>query len=43
MAAAGALAGSCAIASAAEPIKIGLGIAQSGQLAADGKAALVGM
>ena len=28
---------------AADPITIGLGIAQSGQLAADGKAALVGM
>ena len=42
-AAIGALAGTSAVASATEPIRIGLGIAQSGQLAADGKAALVGM
>ncbi|HWM80701.1 MAG TPA: amino acid ABC transporter substrate-binding protein [Pseudolabrys sp.] len=39
----GAFVGSYAVASAADPIRIGLGIAQSGQLAADGKAALVGM
>jgi branched-chain amino acid transport system substrate-binding protein len=39
----GTLIGSYAVASAADPIRIGLGIAQSGQLAADGKAALVGM
>jgi len=38
-----AVIGLCGAGEAAEPIKIGLGIAQSGQLAADGKAALVGM
>jgi branched-chain amino acid transport system substrate-binding protein len=37
------LAGAVSSAFAAEPIKIGLAIAQSGQLAANGKAALVGM